>query len=65
MHLKYGTYTIQIEDANGCNYSTSETITQPTQINITTSFNEPSALDLVMEQYPLMYQELLSHINTL
>ena len=37
-----GTYTIQIEDANGCNYSTSETITQPTQINITTSFNEPS-----------------------
>ena len=40
--LATGTYTIQIEDANGCNYSTSETITQPTQINITTSFNEPS-----------------------
>ena len=40
--LAAGTYTIQIEDANGCNYSTSETITQPTQINITTSFNEPS-----------------------
>ena len=40
--LAAGTYTIQIEDANGCSYSTSETITQPTQINITTSFNEPS-----------------------
>ena len=40
--LAAGTYTIQIEDANGCNYSASETITQPTQINITTSFNEPS-----------------------
>ena len=40
--LAAGTYTIQIEDDNGCSYSTSETITQPTQINITTSFNEPS-----------------------
>ena len=30
MHLALGTYTIQIEDNNGCSYSASETITQPT-----------------------------------
>ena len=30
MRLVAGTYTIQIEDNNGCSYSASETITQPT-----------------------------------
>ena len=63
--LAAGTYTIQIEDANGCNYSTSETITQPTQINITTSFNEPSCFGFSDGAISLNVSELLLHTNTL
>lgn len=37
-----GTYTVTATDANGCSNTATATITQPTQLFVTTTFNNPS-----------------------
>ena len=40
--LTAGTYTIDIKDNNNCSDNINITITEPNQVNISTSFTEPS-----------------------
>ncbi len=37
-----GTYTVTATDVNGCSNTATATITQPTQLTVTTTFNNPS-----------------------
>ncbi len=44
-NLPMGPYTVTITDANGCNISTTATVSQPSQLTVTTSHTDASCLN--------------------